>query len=425
MEQGGGKQGLGGCGAGTCGSAPGSSDGPFPRLWGAMFPREFKHLTLPQEREATCDRCPKARFENYRADYRCCTYWPRIPNYLLGLAVGSPQGKDAIVEVIERGMALPEGMVASPSQWRDYTEDLAQERFGSSDKVLCPMLDKKTFLCRIHAWRNSVCSTYFCFKDHGKVGDRFWSAVSDLGSQVEAALGQWALRRMGFSLDAYLESMNGLGAQIDNLSDPRTGGWTEASRKLLWGDWFGRELEFYQQCGQWIERHQDVLWEIAGDEDIRECRTFENALERWLPQGDDKGQSVDDDSDDSVDEGEPWSVQELWQIVQKTHDKMWKLPLQPVQWHVRVTVGPNPMTSERDRDHAGKPYRLIKASRRKKDSDEAFLYLTEPEYQLLLALQKPTLIDWRLLSSPMARGISDCRGFLAECLGQEILMVVR
>lgn len=403
-----------------CTQAGNNNPPNFPQLWQWMFPQAFQSLRLPQEREATCDRCPKARYETYRADYRCCTYWPRIPNFLLGLATETPLGLAAIQDVIAKGMALPEGMVASPGQWKDYTEDLSAERFGASTKVLCPMLDQKTFLCRIHKWRNSVCSTYYCFKDHGKPGDKFWSAVSDLGSQMEAAIGQWAMRQMDFSAEGYIRRVDSLSDQIESLTDPVTGGWTQTARQKLWGDWFGREVEFYQACGEWARKYQDVLWEVAQGEDILESRRFENALIRWLPQSDE----AEDEAMDS-DEGEPWTPQELWDVVLKSYHKLWHIPESPLVLHQRVKIEKNPLVSQRDQDHRHKPYLLIKAGTKRRSDYECFLYLDEDEYAVLQGFQVPTCIDWQVLSSPQARRLQNSRGFLAESIGQGILVPVK
>src|SRR5687767_13521531 len=82
----------------------------FPGIWNYMMPREFLALKFPEERRATCMSCPKACYEGYRPEYRCCTYHPRVPSFLLGLATLTPQGEAAVQRLLRRRMLLPEGM---------------------------------------------------------------------------------------------------------------------------------------------------------------------------------------------------------------------------------------------------------------------------------------------------------------------------
>ncbi len=159
-----------------------------PGIWRYMLPGALTEMTLPQERLATCLNCPKARFEGWRPDYRCCTYHPRVPNFLLGLALSEPASAKIIKRLVREGFLLPEGMISSPNQWAHYLTDTGEDRFGRSEKVLCPFLEQKSGLCQLYAFRNSVCSTFFCQHDHGDKGDRFWSSVQTVAQQVEMAL---------------------------------------------------------------------------------------------------------------------------------------------------------------------------------------------------------------------------------------------
>ena len=108
----------------------------LPGAWQYMFPKEFLGFEFPEERRSTCMSCPKSCYQGYRNDYRCCTYHPRIPNFLLGLAAQTSSGKIYVKKIIERGMATPEGMNSTPQQWVNYLDDLENDKFGKSDKVL-------------------------------------------------------------------------------------------------------------------------------------------------------------------------------------------------------------------------------------------------------------------------------------------------
>mgnify|MGYP003692170035 FL=1 len=186
----------------------------FPGAWRYMMPRDFLTMKFPEERRSTCMTCPKACYEGYREDYRCCTYHPRIPNFLLGLGAQTEQGRQRLEQIIKNGMVTPEGMNSTPKQWVNYLDDIENDRFGKSETVLCPMLEQKTGYCMIHAFRNSVCSTFFCLKDHSDKSDKFWMNVQTLGSQVEMTLTQWAMNELGFSVEDYVVRMNKLAPKI-------------------------------------------------------------------------------------------------------------------------------------------------------------------------------------------------------------------
>ena len=238
-------------------------------------------MNFPEERRATCSNCPKSCYESYRKDYRCCTYHPRVPNFLLGLATLTPQGDQAFDKILAQGMLLPEGMLASPQQWLDSLKDEFQGHYGQSEKVLCPLLDTSSGLCNIHDYRNAVCSTFFCYTDHGESGDLFWAQLQTLGSQVELTLAQWALRQAGFDFDLYLSRLNDLAPKIDQLST--VSGWRSEILQDLWGAWFGREKDLFRKCIDIMIRHKNSLWTIAQQEMIQEARDFERALDTWIP----------------------------------------------------------------------------------------------------------------------------------------------
>ena len=104
-----------------------------PGIWNYLLPYELDDLKVPEERQSSCMNCPKAAFEGFRSDYRCCTYHPRVPNYMLGLASGDKKALGALKEMKANGFLLPDGFVTNPHQWSDFLADVAEERFGKSE----------------------------------------------------------------------------------------------------------------------------------------------------------------------------------------------------------------------------------------------------------------------------------------------------
>lgn len=393
----------------------------FPGIWQYLLPAEFMLLDLPEERQATCMSCPKVCDDQYRPDYRCCTYHPRVANYALGLALETKPGKRAFEKAAAMGMLTPEGMNHSPSQYLDYLYDLQDEVFGKSQRVLCPMLDQKTGYCNIHAFRNGVCSTFFCIKDHGDRGEKFWSDVQSLVCQAEIALSQWCLHELGFDLAAYIKAYDRLARNIKKASDPQTGGLTRSAQQTLWGAYFGRERELYRACAQLISEHRDVLWEIASSFEIRESKKFDQATTNLVPA--ELQEQIDDD--DLDDDQEAISCQELWQTMQRRYRSLWQLPQKPLKLSSRVMISPNPKDTPRDQQNANKPFLLQLLSAPRSKDEDFRAYLTFDEARLLECFTTGQAIDWRLLASEPARALTNPRKFLAEASGNRILITCR
>ena len=70
----------------------------FPRVYAGLLPGFFDH-PAPEEKKATCDACamcPPAGEPTvegvvyFRPDAKCCTFTPRLPNYLVGAILSDP-----------------------------------------------------------------------------------------------------------------------------------------------------------------------------------------------------------------------------------------------------------------------------------------------------------------------------------------------
>ena len=282
----------------------------FPWLWRFFMPAELKSFRVPEEKNATCGNCPRVCDAGYRPDYRCCTYQPRVPNFLLGLASQTPLGSQALARAEEQQMLLPEGMVASPQQWLDFMEDQEQDLYGRSQRVLCPLLETKTGLCSIHAFRNAVCSTYFCEHEQGEAGEIFWAQLQTLGSQIELGLAQWALDQLGFSVPNYLEQLDSYAPRVEQLSAPQ--GWRSEILRELWGPWYGRSQELYQRCAALIVAHRHELWQLANTQTLREAKAFEAALD-----------ALSGEDTELQEPGAPEPAALTWEYCREAHAALW------------------------------------------------------------------------------------------------------
>jgi Fe-S-cluster containining protein len=390
----------------------------FPGIWTAMMPRELFGLRIPDERRATCMNCPKAAYEGYRRDFRCCTYHPRVANFLLGLAAETPTGEAVLDKLLDRGMLIPEGMHYAPLQWVDYLDDLQKDAFGRSDKVLCPNLDQSTGFCNIHAFRNSVCSTFFCYKDHGEAGDGFWDQVQVLGSQVEMALGQWALAQAGFDLDRYFKAFDKLAKNIQKTS-ARTG-WQDEARELLWGSWLGREKELMRACAAAVVRERENLWEIANSQPIRESVPFDKAMVKAVPK---RLEDQIDPEDLEEGGGETVRPSAIWQDVMKAYWKLWDLPEGAFMLNGKVHIHPNPQATPHDQYYQDMPFMIDFHTRKGSKSVEWKLAISAEQKAVLdLFADTSRELDATLLMEPALKALESGKGFLAEMLRRKVLV---
>lgn len=388
----------------------------LPGVWQYMLPKEFLSFSFPEERRSTCMSCPKACYEGYRNDYRCCTYHPRIPNFLMGLAAQTPSGRSYVKKVVKQGMATPEGMNSSPQQWVNYLDDLEHDKFGQSQQVLCPMLEESSGYCMVHAFRNSVCSTFFCLKDHGNHSETFWNALQTLGSQCEMAVAQWAMEQIGFSVKDYTGRLNRLGRRIAATNRSNGQGWSESSLKELWGDWAGRELEFYEACGKLVSNHRHVLWEIANETDIVEASKFDQAMVKSVPE------YLQDqvDPSDLIESGDTIPPHDLWQNVLKAYRKLWKLPMGRYALHKTIQLFPNKKSDAMEKQYKHLDYTVAKI--RKSGKVDWRLFVSKQQYEVLNIFQEPRDFGWQLLTSPPLAGLAAPKAFLTEMVAKKILV---
>jgi Fe-S-cluster containining protein len=260
---------------------------------------------IPGERHATCDACAMCRpaaeppgRDGYYFDpgTKCCTYTPILPNFLAGriLADGDPAmagGRASVLGRIKAGVAVtPLGVGKLPGYATLY--DKGEDTFGRSAALRCPHYVETTGNCGIWRHREAVCSTWFCKHVRGQVGQAFWrDALLPLLRAVEDALAKWCVLELDIGTDA-----------IDKLAaDPAWKGQPaaltaaaldlradEAASGQIWGTWLGRELEFYQLCG---ERVEGLGWDdalaLTGVEGRvlapRSRRAFDRLMSETLP----------------------------------------------------------------------------------------------------------------------------------------------
>jgi hypothetical protein len=209
-----------------------STSDELPPLFGASL-SELLGGAVPDEPRASCSSCamcapagePVSEGNSWFDPVgKCCTWVPELANYLVGgiLADEDPlsaAGRASVLARISAGAATPLGLV------RTAHERAPGDDVGEAGAPRCPHLVERDGQgqCGIHRHRGSGCATWFCKHERGERGRALWSAAHRYGAALESALAQHCL------------------LQLD-LADGE------------WGQWRGREVDFYRACAGVVAR---------------------------------------------------------------------------------------------------------------------------------------------------------------------------
>ncbi len=384
----------------------------FPGLWATLLPEEFAWLIPPRERRATCAECYEVAIGEYHPATACCTYLPQLSNYTVGLALMDPDARDVIRPQIAL-YGLPPQLAGSPARYRWSITTYHHDRFGKDPEGICPFLDRDAPQCRIYPYRNSVCSTFFCVHDHGNAGAEFWERLQQLAAHLEVALGQWAMDQLGFGHDFYLARLDALADHVEACTDPETGGWSAFAREQLWGEYLGREEEFYLRCAEQVIEHRDELFERASETPVRHAMAFERAVRAWMP-----AEVRGDIPPLPEGEGASEPIPSLWYKVQLAQRNLWRLPF----GEAAVRFSADAMLAPNRRDD------LVSQV----DGDRDFVvvlrkirwFVTAAEAAALRRFDEPQVFGEALLEDPAIAALPNPREFLAMMLRRAILVPV-
>ena len=255
---------------------------------------------IPPETRATCEDCamcapggarPEGSSFYFSPRVKCCSYQPRLPNYLVGRALKDRElpsaGRVALERRIGGGIGVtPLGLNESPKLGVLYAH--SQAAFGRAEALRCPhYLDEGGGRCGIWRHRNSVCATWFCKFERGAVGLAFWSRLRDLLLAIEESLALWCVAGSDLDPEAFevLLLARGRGhesitaGELDEVVPP-------VVARQLWGKWLGREREFYAQSARRVD---PLAWDdverIGGAEVAARARLTRRAFEALLSEG--------------------------------------------------------------------------------------------------------------------------------------------
>jgi Fe-S-cluster containining protein len=235
----------------------------LPVLYRDLFPDFFRN-EVPVETKATCSSCAMlekscqgSKVESvdkvnhfFRPDTKCCTYYPRLPNYLVGALLSDErpelaEGRRRMEEkVASRVGVTPQWL--RPSARYNFLYRNARQAFGRSPSLLCPYYESGQGNCTIWPYREAVCSTFFCKYVAGADGRKFWMSLKTWLTLAEIQLSRFTTFKLlpDYVLtgkdrpDASGEALTAEDLDDKPLPDKEYAG--------LWREWVGREADFYR-----------------------------------------------------------------------------------------------------------------------------------------------------------------------------------
>lgn len=225
----------------------------IPSIYHSIFP-ELLSIEFPEEEIATCNACNLCRsIKSPYINTKCCTYHPHFANFLIGgvltddienLALGR-----AIItgQIKARAGVTPYGIIPSVPYSIRQKEAEIQEFWSRphelTESQLCPYYDNGN--CTVWKYRENLCITFFCSSIGGNAGQTFWNKLNKYLKMAETSLAQYAMLELGW-LPSKIKT-EAVSTADFNLED-ENGNVNEEKYANLWGEWIGREEDFYAKC---------------------------------------------------------------------------------------------------------------------------------------------------------------------------------
>lgn len=234
----------------------------LPELYRNFLPAFFKR-EIPVETGATCMDCAMVRGSDapfpggvyFSKKRKCCTYYPELPNYMVGAILTSTgsdlaEGRNRVRLKIKKRICITPLGIARPKKYTFLLKNAQPEFFGRSKTLVCPFFDKGKGICTIRPLRDAVCNTWFCKYEAGNAGENFWRALRRYLENTEKLLTRYALYTMGCNpaCSGMLTDI-GVPLTLDELDERSP---SVQSYRALWGSWAGKEEEFYKEAYQII-----------------------------------------------------------------------------------------------------------------------------------------------------------------------------
>lgn len=184
-----------------------------PEIYHSFLPEVFQ-WEIPEESLCDCFNCTLIANSHeeinedlskpFSPDSKCCTFFPRLPNFLIGaiLADVDPElaeGKRRIEQLINSHEDIkPEGITPTKAYDHLYDQNTAID-FGSNQDLICPFFVPGKYNCSIWKYREATCAFWFCKHLAGEQGRTMWNNVIEYIKYLQASLMEFSKTRVGIT----------------------------------------------------------------------------------------------------------------------------------------------------------------------------------------------------------------------------------
>lgn len=259
----------------------------LPLIYKNFLP-DFFNNEAPEENLVNCSNCTmikecSSEKENKRPKFnsitKCCTYFPTLPNYLLGglFYDENPElefGKLKVKNKIEKKTGVnPLSLSRDPVYALLYAN--SKDAFGKSVRMMCPYFNSEKGMCSIWTYRNAICLTWFCKHNGSDTGKKFWDNLMAYLEYAEEQLQDYAVREL--SMEPIKESSIIDERALDNLPP------LDADYSAKWGKWKENEIELYKKAFDIISSlNQSKFIKIMGERGNELLNKLEESYEAYL-----------------------------------------------------------------------------------------------------------------------------------------------
>jgi len=237
---------------------PARPEATLPALF-APWLRAVAGGTIAGETKATCDHCamlptagslPGPAF--FRPATKCCAYQPSLPNFLAGAILSDEdpllaEGRAALERRIARRVAITPDSAGSGAVF-SLLYGNTPKAFGRAPALRCPYMTSAGG-CGVWRHRPGVCATWYCKHDRGALGLNFWTQVAKLMREAERELALWCIAELRACSVEVLDLPVQARPDVSELEGDIDWG----RYRKLWGEWAGREIDFYRACYRLVE----------------------------------------------------------------------------------------------------------------------------------------------------------------------------
>ncbi len=234
-------------------------DSPLPPLY-SKWAYELLSGTFPNETVCDCSNCeqldkngvlPLNDNSNFHPETKCCTFYPALPNYMVGriLKDSDIPAMPVVNQRIENGFGITPLYLLCPDNDRRFEK---VNFFGRTKAFTCPYYIVNKGCCGIWKHRGSICATWFCKYFRGKVGYDFWDSIKGIFLMIEETISLWCAEQLDIGCDS-MEQCLKIGCILKDGPLEQDMRIDSREQKKNWGNWFGKEKEYFIKCGELVE----------------------------------------------------------------------------------------------------------------------------------------------------------------------------